>query len=743
MAAAAVWALAGGGSRWVAWTGVLALLSLSVAAIRTRDGGTLLAGQAVPLSLGMLLLTVSGAGLELELSWRPFVAVAAYPFLGKALLRLVASHGQVRDADVLVESGLVGTAVGIVLHVIATGWLTPVASMNSNATSSALPAALVALDVALIVVGVRSFRSKIHRCRALEMILSGIGLLLGVHVWQEIALTRGDLVGPIPQVLVGAALLVTGLASLHGSASRVPDRFLEHPALFSATHAGVLVAALLATPAVLAVQVVHAANPSAAVATGAVIAGTILAGYLVGLLRERADTEHRATHDALTGLPNRTLLVDRFERAIAHARRSGSTCAVLFMDLDRFKEVNDTFGHAAGDGLLCTIAERLSECVREEDTVARLSGDEFVILLPHLASPDHVVTVAGRVLESIGHPVTVAERRMLLAGSIGIAVFPNDGDTADEVLASADAAMYRAKETAGSSFELFSAQLATQAQARLRVEAGLLDGLARDELVLHYQPIADLSTQQVVGAEALVRWNHPERGFLLPGHFVPIAEQSDLIVMLGEKVIFDACQQLREWQDLGLHDKFISVNASARQFSQGLVSTVTAALRATGAHPENLVIELTESTVVDKISEVASALAELADMGVRSAIDDFGTGYCGLRYLGSLPVASLKIDRSFTAGDTASAAAIVAATIAMGHSLGLTLIAEGVETDEQLQFLALHGCDRFQGYLLGRPMPAADLLDMLLSPDLAGAAAPSETVVELSDTVVPSGPAFS
>jgi len=335
--------------------------------------------------------------------------------------------------------------------------------------------------------------------------------------------------------------------------------------------------------------------------------------------------------------------------------------------------------------------------------------------------------VAQRILEALGHPITVAEERMLLAGSIGISVYPNDGATAEEVLASADAAMYRAKETPGSSWELFSTKLATQAQARLRVEAGLLDGLGRDELVLHYQPIVDLATGCTVGAEALVRWNHPERGFLLPGHFVPIAEQSDLILMLGEKVLYEACAELRRWQDIGLRDHFISVNASSRQFTQGLVSTVAAALRLTGADSHNLVVELTESTVVDNIAEVAATLEELATMGVRSAIDDFGTGYCGLRYLGTLPVASLKIDKSFIQGMTPSAAAIVSATIAMGHSLGLTLIAEGVETPEQRAFLTAQGCDRVQGYLLGRPMPAEALVDLIRA-EGAAARSPLESL---------------
>lgn len=708
--------LAGGSTSRLTWGGVLTSLALAMAAIRSPDGRTLLAGQVVPLSVSAALLTICGAGLDQTAaaqSWRSILAVLAYPFLGKALLRLVAAHRQIREADVLVEAALVGTAVGIVLHVGVSGWRSHVVTSAWSDAQGAFPAVLVALDVALLVVAVRGLRSPAARRGPLGCIQVGIGCLLAAHLWQEMAVSQGQSAGSVANVLALMGLLAVGVASVHPAATVEADRLLEQPMLFSATHAGVVVVALLAAPGVLAVQAIRGVTASATVATGAVMSGTILACYLVGLLRERAATEHQATHDGLTGLPNRALLVDRLDRSIAHARRNQGSCAVLFMDLDRFKEVNDTFGHAAGDRLLRTVAGRLRKCVRDEDTVARLSGDEFVILLPNITIAEQVVTVAQRVLESLGRPITVAEERMLLAGSIGIAVYPEDGSTAQEVLASADAAMYRAKDTPGNTWELFSAKLATQALARLHIEAGLLDGLTRDELVLHYQPIVDLPSGRIVGAEALVRWNHPERGFLLPGHFVPIAEQSDLIVMLGEKVIFDACCELRRWQELGLRDQFISVNASSRQFSHGLVSTVTAALRATGANPNNLIVELTESTVVDNIGEVAATLNELADMGVRSAIDDFGTGYCGLRYLGSLPVASLKIDRSFIQGMTPSAAAIVSATIAMGHSLGLTLIAEGVETDEQRRFLTTQGCDRVQGYLLGRPMPAEDLVHRL------------------------------
>jgi EAL domain-containing protein (putative c-di-GMP-specific phosphodiesterase class I) len=309
--------------------------------------------------------------------------------------------------------------------------------------------------------------------------------------------------------------------------------------------------------------------------------------------------------------------------------------------------------------------------------------------------------------------MTVAGERMLVAGSVGVATYPADGSTPDALLESADAAMYRAKETAGNSWELFSGQMATDARERLRTESALLDGIGRGQLVLHYQPVVDLATGRTVGAEALMRWNHPERGVLPPSEFIPIAERSDLIVTLGEWAIFEACRELRHWRDLGFGDLSVAVNASTRQFGHGLTSTVSAALRNTGVDPENLVIELTESTIVDDTDAVAETLSELRRLGVRAAIDDFGTGYCGLRYLSALPVASLKIDRSFVQTMTPSGAAIVAATIAMGKALGLSLVAEGVETPEQQRFLIGQGCDRAQGYLFGRPMPADDLIDRL------------------------------
>ena len=696
--------------------GAAAVGMLVVAMVRARTpGGPLLGGQAALIAAALGVLALSHGGLttsDRSLDWRLALAVLAYPLLGRALLDLVGQGRQVREADVLVAAGLVGTATGIVLHVAVTsgGGGVGTGSLWADA-AGALAALVVGLDVALLVVGLRALTVPEVRRGPVGLILIGITGLLAVHLLQQLDLDRPS--GVALAVPAALALLSIGAAALHPRARVEPQRPLADPAPFSGSHAVVIVCALLAAPGALCVQTVLGHTPSAAVATGAMVSGMILASYLVQLLRDRATIEHDATHDGLTGLPNRVLLVDRLERSIAHARRNELAVGVLFVDLDGFKEVNDSLGHAAGDALLQTVAGRLRRCARDEDTVARLSGDEFVIMLPHLGSADEVVTVAERVLATLGDPVTVFDTRLLIAGSIGIAVYPDDGTTAENLLASADAAMYRAKDTPGNHWEIFSPRMATEAHSRMQAEADLVDGIGRDELVLHYQPIIEGPSGRIVGAEALVRWQHPERGLLLPGSFVPMAERSDLIVLLGEKVIFEACREIRQWQDLGFRNRTISVNVAARHFSRGLVSTVTAALRSTGANPENLIIELTESTIIDNLDAVASSLEELRSLGVRAAIDDFGTGYCGLRYLSALPVVSLKIDRAFVQGMTPSDAAIVGATIAMGHRLGLSLTAEGVETVDQQRFLVDQGCDQLQGFLFGRPMPSNEMISLL------------------------------
>ncbi|HUS61721.1 MAG TPA: GGDEF domain-containing protein, partial [Acidimicrobiales bacterium] len=443
-------ALSSHGGTELAWGGATASVALAWTVVGAPAGHPVLAGQAVPLSLGTAVFALFEAGLEPVASApsRSMLTVLAYPFLGRAIVRMVAAHRDVREPDMVVESALVGTAAGILLHVGVGGWRPDVPISAWSDARSAFPVMLVALDVTLLVVAARAVRSPAARRGPVACLQVGVLSLCASHLWQVLMIARGGTGGSVATGLAMVGFGAVALAALHPGARREPDRLLEIEVLFSATHAGVVVVALLAAPGVLAVQAVRGVTVSATVATGAVVSGTILATYLVALLRERAATEHQATHDGLTGLPNRALVVDRLDRSIAHARRSNGSCALLFMDLDRFKEVNDTFGHAAGDELLRSVATRLATCVRDEDTVARLSGDEFVILLPHLASPEHVVEVARRVLDTLSSPVTVGEQRMLLSGSIGVAVYPNDGGTADELLANADAAMYRAKDSA-------------------------------------------------------------------------------------------------------------------------------------------------------------------------------------------------------------------------------------------------------------------------------------------------------
>ena len=696
--------------------GAVVSVVLGWKAVRSAQPESILGGQLVPVSSAVALLSISGAGIGAGPAMQlgpPLVALAAYPFLGRALLALVRARRQIRHADILVEAALVATAVGIVLYVATSDWRSVTFTSTWGDAGSVAAMMLVGLDVALLVIGARSLSSAEARRGSLGWLHLAVAFLLAAHLAQQVeSLTDGG--SPVwVSALAALGLAAIGAAALHPSAHAEPTELVADLTPFSTVHAVIVVVALLATPGAVAVQTVRGVATSATVATGAVLSGIVLAAYLVQLLQDRADVEHRATHDGLTRLPNRILLVDRLERSIAHAERTGRSVGLLFVDLDRFKDVNDTYGHAAGDALLQQVAQRMADSVRFEDTVARLSGDEFVVLLPHLHDPEEVLLVADRVLQSLGDPFAVAGERVLVAASMGVTVFPEDGATAEDLLARADAAMYRAKDVAGSRWQIYNADLAVEALERMHLEASLLDALADGELVLHYQPIVDVKTGQTSGAEALVRWQHPQRGLLSPAEFIPVAERSDLIVLIGDFVIHEACRELRRWQDAGLTGASISVNVAARHFGHDLVSTVTAALRETGADPRSLIIELTESTIVDNLDSVARVLDELRRFGVRSAIDDFGTGYTSLQYLSVLPVASLKIDRSFIQGMTPSDAAIVGATIAMGHSLGLRITAEGVETPDQEQLLVEQGCDNIQGYLHGRPMPAHEMVARL------------------------------
>jgi diguanylate cyclase (GGDEF)-like protein/PAS domain S-box-containing protein len=430
--------------------------------------------------------------------------------------------------------------------------------------------------------------------------------------------------------------------------------------------------------------------------------------------RKRAEEqiEFHAYHDVLTHLPNRRLFTDRLALSITRARRSGKSLAVMFIDLDHFKTINDTLGHTAGDELLLEMSHRLTDCVREDDTVARLGGDEFTMILSELRQPEDAVGVAQKILDAVQQPMTVAGMTIELSASIGIALYPVDGIDVETLLRNADSAMYRAKESGRNNYQLCTDEMKTRALQRLSLETRLRRAIQNEQLLLLYQPIVSLATGHVIGAEALVRWLDPERGLIEPGDFIPIAEESRLIIPLGEWVLRAACRQARAWHDAGLGSMRVSVNLSARQFQQqDLAEMVRRAIADAGVDPTSIELEITETTAMQNAEMTIDVLRALCDIGVSISIDDFGTGYSSLGYLKRFPLNGVKIDRTFVSGVDSSEgdAAIVAAVVAIARSMHLRVIAEGVETEEQLSFLRRRGCDEAQGFYFSKPVNAETL----------------------------------
>jgi diguanylate cyclase (GGDEF)-like protein/PAS domain S-box-containing protein len=425
---------------------------------------------------------------------------------------------------------------------------------------------------------------------------------------------------------------------------------------------------------------------------------------------------YQATHDSLTGLPNRSLLNDRMSQALLQARRTDQHVAVLFLDLDGFKIVNDSFGHAFGDALLRMVAARLEAVVREGDTIARLGGDEFVILLPGLAHAEDAVLVASKVLAGFSGPLTHGGRNVHLSVSIGVSVFPEDGDTCVHLLKHADVAMYRAKALGRNGLQSYSAEMGIQALERMELEGALRVALERNELELHYQPQVDRDRGRIVGVEALIRWRHPELGMVPPARFIPMAEEIGLIIPIGEWVLRTACAQAAAWHAAGCTALSVAVNMSAKQFQQqDVASLVRHAIASTGLPARFLELEVTESTLMHNTDVITETMRQLKQLGVRLALDDFGTGYSSLGYLRRFPIDVLKIDQSFTSDlpTDEGAMSITRAIIAMAGSLNMTTVAEGVETNEQLECLSRLGCDVMQGYLISRPLPVEQMTALL------------------------------
>jgi diguanylate cyclase (GGDEF)-like protein len=654
------------------------------------------------ITLGCAVLALTGAGIGSG-GWAP-VGLGAYPLLIIGFLRLQSARLPEREADVLVQAGLVATTFAVGLWVL----IEPARMRLGIPLGTAeIAVALAALDLLVLTLAVHLLLLPGERFFAYRGGALAVAFLFGAHLAAALARFSGERVeGGVVPGLVVVAFSLLALSALDPCARRLFEPLVGEPARFSAAHLVMTEIGMLAPPVVIVFHAVRRAAVPPATAIGTAAVSVVLAAYLGSLLLQRSVIERRAEHDGLTGLPNRRLYEDRLARALAHARRNALSVAVMVVDLDRFKEVNDSLGHAAGDELLRQAAQRLRSCIREEDTAARLGGDEFGLLLPHGSGVDGGVRVARRLLEAFAAPIELDGAPVVVTPSIGISVFPDDGFTPDELVAGADAAMYRAKERGRNTFEIFSPALRREANERLALEAALRRGLEREEFVLHYQPKVDIGTGRITGAEALVRWQHPERGLTFPDFFIPLAEQVGLVAALGEFVIAAACEQLQAWQEAGLPPLTVAVNVSATQLREGLADYVSRALRLAGLDGTSLELELTESAALDSLELTVAQLEELRALGVTCSIDDFGTGYCGLSYLNRLPVDGLKIDRSFITGLGTGSGTIVTAVIALGHSLGLKVIAEGVETADQLAYLSDRGCDEMQGYLFSRPVPA-------------------------------------
>lgn len=418
---------------------------------------------------------------------------------------------------------------------------------------------------------------------------------------------------------------------------------------------------------------------------------------------------HMAHHDSLTGLPNRALLTDRINNAIASASRRKERPSILFLDLDGFKHVNDSLGHTIGDKLLQSVAKRLSECVRESDTVSRLGGDEFVVLLPEITHPDDAVVAAQRMLDAVSESHIIDNQEMHITTSIGISLYPNDGTDAETLIKNADTAMYQVKESGRENYRYFEPSMNARAVERRLIEQGLRRAVERKELSLHYQPRVKLASKRIHGAEVLIRWSHPELGQVPPSKFIAVAEDCRLIVPLGRWILREACQQAKAWRDVGFDLPILAVNISATEIqNEHFLQSVFDTLDITGMKPSQLELELTETVLMQHNESALSTLKALSGEGVRLAIDDFGTGFSNLSYLTQFPVNTLKIDQSFIRQITEAPPqkSIVTAVLSMAHSLSLQVVAEGVEKLDEVRFLEQQNCDEAQGYYFSRPLPA-------------------------------------
>jgi len=531
----------------------------------------------------------------------------------------------------------------------------------------------------------------------------------GVALWIAFRLRRS--MPRVHQLRFGAALVMGGaIAAMHYTgmaAARFPLGSVCGAARSGMESSALALPIIVITVCVLAVALITSVLDMRLEMRTAVLANAL------GVANQ--ELEFLALHDKLTHLPNRVLLEDRFQQAIQSALRQQGVFAVLYVDLDGFKGVNDTYGHQMGDSLLVEIANRLRASTRAEDTISRVGGDEFVLLV-RIEEPADAGVVAEKLIDALREPVHVAGHALHVSGSIGIALYPADGPDQDTLMTNADAAMYHAKGAGRNAYCFFERSMNHQARAQQTLIQDLRGAIRNGQLALHYQPKFSAPDNRVVGAEALLRWNHPVQGLLMPDQFISLAEKTGAIVPIGQWVLDEACRQLAAWHAAGHPDWSMAVNLSALQFCHGgMLESVSQALTTHAIPPERLTLEITETTAMRDVEETLAIMTQLDEMGVRIAIDDFGTGYSSLLHLKRIPASELKIDRGFVRdlAEDSEDAAIVSAIVALGRTLKLQVVAEGVETPAQQSFLAGLGCDALQGYLLGKPMPAAQFMEQL------------------------------
>jgi diguanylate cyclase (GGDEF)-like protein len=665
---------------------------------------------------GLLVVSESAVARAFDEPGGPFpstlgiLATAGVGLVGLGLFLLLQQQRRDHCLGVLFEAILCVATLGFIPWALWAG-----ASGPGDAALRSLPAMVAAVALWL---GIRLVGDAEDRAHTADLAVSALFWMVVVDVvvasGVAAAVTEAQRSLEVVRLAAGCALAVAAVNFVR----RLPvDRTATLPSQLGPGKVAAPLGLTLLAPALFALQAIQGDPPGLSVVlTGSSVMAFLVAVYLVRQVQESARAELRANHDALTGLPNRAMFHDRLEVALAHARREHARVGVMFLDLDRFKSINDSLGHGVGNQLLQRVAERLAQSVREGDTVARMGGDEFMVLLPSVDTGHDCVTVAEKLLHTMAEPFVLGSRELVTSASIGIAIFPDNGRDGETLAKNADIAMYRAKASGRNAFQLYTPDLSVRAQVKHSLESGLRSALENGALELHYQPKIDAVTRQIVGLEALARWPHAEFGFVPPTAFIPLAEETGLIVPLGEWVLETACAQINQWADATGARIPVAINLSAREFTHKPIDArIADALDRHGLAAGLLELEITESIFMHDLFAASEALFNLRNMGVRCSIDDFGTGYSGLTYLSQLPIYSLKIDQSFIRriGSSRSGDRIVDAVITLARSLDMRVIAEGVETDGQATFLVSRGCDEMQGRLFCPPLSAVDVEELL------------------------------